>query len=89
MDYFANALTSATRKGLTNPRVHPLFLSLAGAYDESEDTPNISSVHEKDPRIFRSNYYTPAKNLPPLDIHFCGKNGVTKYVMLVIHCLQQ
>lgn len=77
MDYFVKAKESAMKKGLADPRVHPLFLSLAGAYDESEDTPNISSVHEEDSRIFRSNYYTPAKNLPPLDIHFCGKNGVT------------
>lgn len=44
-------------------------------YNEDEMSPDISSVSEDDPRALRSNYYTSPGDLPPLDIHFSGKNG--------------
>ena len=61
----------------TPPRVHPLLLSLAAVYDKSNDSPNISSVSEDDPRVLSNKYYTSPSDLPPLDIHFPGQNGAT------------
>jgi hypothetical protein len=77
MDNFAHGM----EKSPTLPCVHPLLLSLAGEYDESEESeynPNISSIDENDLRALRSNFYTPAESLPTLDIHFCAENGVTQ-----------
>ena len=57
--------------------VHPLFLSLTMAFAKSDKSPDIGSVSENDPRTLSNDYYTPPSNLPPLNIHFPGKNGVT------------
>ncbi|KAH9016602.1 hypothetical protein EDB84DRAFT_1567170 [Lactarius hengduanensis] len=70
-DYYFRANTSSP----TPLRIHPLLLSLMEAFREHEDSPNISSVSENDPKVLSSNYYTSPSNLPPLDIHFPGQNG--------------
>lgn len=70
-----NYYFQAKKRSPTPPRLHPLLLSLTDAYNESDKSPDISSVSEDDPRALRSNYYTSPGDLPPLDIHFSGKNG--------------
>jgi len=70
MNYFA----SANGRSPTPPRIHPLLLSLGLIFQESESSPNISSVSEDNPRVLSSNYYTSPKDLPPLDIHLPGQN---------------
>ncbi|KAH9012164.1 hypothetical protein EDB85DRAFT_1900508 [Lactarius pseudohatsudake] len=57
-------------------RIHPLLLSLMEAFKEGGVTVNISSVSENDPRILSNNLYTLARNLPLLNIHSPGQNGV-------------
>jgi hypothetical protein len=79
MNYYANAKQTCPEA----PHVHPLLLSLTEAYSESESAPNISSVSEDDPRALRSNHYTSPSDLPPLDIHFRGKNGASPSVKLM------
>ena len=80
MSYYKSAITRTH----THPRVHPLFLSLMAVFAESNQMPNISSVSESDLRAERENYYTSPNVLPPLDIHFDGKNGMAKTVTLMI-----
>ncbi|KAH9021447.1 hypothetical protein EDB85DRAFT_1895655 [Lactarius pseudohatsudake] len=70
-DYYFRANTSSP----TPLRIHPLLLSLIEAFREHEDSPNISSVSENDPKVLSSNYYASPSNLPLLDIHFPGQNG--------------
>ena len=74
MSYYKSAITRTH----THPRVHPLFLSLMAVFAESNQMPNISSVSESDLRAERENYYMSPNVLPPLDIHFDGKNGMAK-----------
>ena len=59
------------------PHVHPPFLSIAAAYNESSENPNISSVSEDNPRALRSNYYTSPNDVPPLDMNFKGHYSET------------
>ncbi|KAH9038878.1 hypothetical protein EDB85DRAFT_1887644 [Lactarius pseudohatsudake] len=70
-DYYFRANTSSP----TPLRIHLLLLSLMEAFREHEDSLNISSVSENNPKGLSSNYYTSPSNLPPLDIHFPGQNG--------------
>ena len=72
MNFFVDA-------GDRNPniaiRVHPLLLSLVAMIEASEDNPDMSSVSETDERALNSPYYNSPSTLPPLEIHFSGKNG--------------
>ncbi|KAF8262943.1 hypothetical protein EI94DRAFT_1704366 [Lactarius quietus] len=70
--------TNAIDRSEIHPCVHLLFLSLTKAISKSGNAPDISSVSENDPRALRSNYYTAPSDLPLLDIHFNGQNGMTK-----------
>jgi hypothetical protein len=72
---FADTEKKCQGEGRPCPRVHPLLVSLAAAFNQGDSAPNISSVSEDDPRVVRGNYYTPPDNLPPLEIHFDGQNG--------------
>lgn len=56
--------------------VHPLLLSLTAALNASTDSPNISSISENDPRVLSHKYYTSLSDLPPLEIHIAGQNGM-------------
>jgi hypothetical protein len=58
------------------PRVHPLLLSLAEVFKESEVSPDIGSISEDDPRVLGSEYFTSPSKFPPLDMHLSGQNGV-------------
>src|SRR6266581_3619512 len=75
MNYFVNANTRSP----TPPRVHPLLLSLALMFKESETSPNLSSVSEDNPKVLSSIYYASPKDLPPLDIHLPGQNGAVPF----------
>jgi len=57
-------------------RVHPLLLSLTSTIDACEENPDISTISEDDERVLRNQYYTSPSALPPLEIHFSGKNGL-------------
>ena len=70
MNYFEQA----SRRLRNPPRIHPLLLSLAEAWNASNSSPNFHSISENDPRVISSRYYTSASELPPLNIHFSG-NG--------------
>ena len=85
MNYYA----SASERSDQRPRIHPLLLSLTEAFQESKNSPNISSVSKDDLRAKRHNYYMPPINLPPLDIHFDGQNGMAQTVMVMILGLHQ
>lgn len=50
-------------------------MSLAAAYDESYESPKISTISEDDPRALSNNHYAQLIEFPPLDIHFPGQNG--------------
>ena len=73
MYYFVRASDGNTN----HLRVHPLFLSLTVEFAKSDKSPDIGSVSENDPRTLSDDYYTPPSDLPPLNIHFPGQNGVT------------
>ena len=45
--------------------------------------PNISSVSEDDIRAQRGNYCTPPDELPSLDIHFDGQEGMAQTMTIV------
>ena len=79
-----NLYVQAEERSDQRVRAHPLLLSLTAVYQESDNAPNISSVSEEDVRAQRSNYYTPLNELPPLDIHFNGQNGMAHTVMVMI-----
>ena len=83
MSYYKSAITRTH----TCPHIHLLFLSLMAVFTESNQMPNISSVSESDLRAERENYYMSPNVLPPLDIHFDGKNGMAQTVTLMILCL--
>ncbi|KAI9430693.1 hypothetical protein H4582DRAFT_2063481 [Lactarius indigo] len=70
MNYFVDANTSPTP-----PRVHPLLLSLALMFNESETSLNMRAVSEDNSKVLSSNYYTSPKDLPLLDIHLPGQNA--------------
>ncbi|KAH8991309.1 hypothetical protein EDB86DRAFT_2830868 [Lactarius hatsudake] len=72
VEYYFNANT----RGPIPLQIHPLLLSLMEVINKGEATVNISSVSENNPRILSSNFYTSAKNLPPLNIHSPGQNDV-------------
>ena len=74
MSYFRNTLKGPDPA----PRVHPLLLSLTAVYNESPKIPSISSVSEDDIRAQRGDYYTPPSELPSLDIHFDGQEGMAQ-----------
>src|SRR6266702_567607 len=75
MNYFVNVNTRSP----TPPCVHPLLLSLALMFKESETSPNLSSVSEDNPKVLSSIYYASPKDLPPLDIHLPGQNGAVPF----------
>ncbi|KAF8259620.1 hypothetical protein EI94DRAFT_1813058 [Lactarius quietus] len=50
--------------------VHPLLLSLCEAWNVSNDSPDIHSISENDPRVIGGIYYVPPSELPPLSAHF-------------------
>jgi hypothetical protein len=79
MTYFRNTLKGPDPA----PRVHPLLLSLAAVYNESPKMPNISSISEDDIRAQGGNYYTPPGELPSLDIHYDGQEGMAQTVTIV------
>jgi hypothetical protein len=72
VDYYCDAIT----RSHVPLRIHPLLLSLMEVFKEGGVTVNISSVSENDSRILSSNYYTSARDLPLLNIHSPGQNGV-------------
>jgi hypothetical protein len=39
--------------------------------------PKILSISEDDPRVLDSEHYTSPENLPPLEIHTPGQNGMS------------
>ncbi len=53
MNYFVNVNTRSP----TPPHVHPLLLSLALMFKESETSLNLSSVSEDNPKVLSSIYY--------------------------------
>ena len=57
--------------------IHPLLLSLVEAINKSEINPALSTISENDEAALKSNYYTSPSTLPPLEIHFSGKNGLS------------
>jgi len=59
-----------SRGSQTPPRVHPLLLSLSEAWCTSDISPDILAISEHDPRVFKSKYYVPPRELPPLGLHF-------------------
>jgi len=61
------------------PHVHPLLLSLALMFKDSETSLNLSSVSEDNPKVLSSIYYALPKDLPLLDIHLPGQNGVVLF----------
>lgn len=70
MDYYEEV-----SRGLpTPPRIHPLLLSLAEAWNASNSSPDLHSISESDPRVIGSQYYILASELPPLNTHFSGNN---------------
>lgn len=71
MNYFVRASEGSR----DCPRVHPLLLSLTAAFAKSDNSPDIGSVADNDPRTLRDGYYTSPSDLPPLNIHFPGQNG--------------
>src|ERR1019366_7557238 len=73
MNYFF-----AVKNSSPIPRVHPLLLSLAEVFKESETSPEISSISKDDPRVLNSKYYTTPSNFPPLDAHLSGQNGTSR-----------
>ena len=71
MNYF----DEVSRGSQSPPRVHTLLLSLSETWKVAHSTntsPNLNSISRNDPRVFGSQYYTLASDLPPLDIHFHG-----------------
>ena len=74
MNFFVNA---CNRNPNLTIRVHPLLLSFVGAINKSETNPALSTISENDKAAIRSNYYTSPSTLPPLEIHFLGKNGLS------------
>ncbi len=60
MNYFVNVNTRSP----TPPHVHPLLLSLALMFKESETSLNLSSVSEDNPKVLSSIYYASPKDLP-------------------------
>src|SRR6267378_3733282 len=78
-----------SRGSQTPPRVHPLLLSLSETWCASDISPNLSSISEDDPRVFKSKYYVPPRELPPLDASFSGDdlsdtNGMYSTCFLVL-----
>jgi hypothetical protein len=67
----------ANKRGTTSPHVHPLSLSLFVVLKKSRMSPEIGSVSEDDPRITDNTHYTLPSDLPSLNIHVPGKNGVS------------
>jgi hypothetical protein len=57
--------------------VHPLLLSLFVVLKKSRTSPEIGSVSEDDPGITDDTHYTSPSDLPSLNIHVPGKNGVS------------
>src|ERR1700761_8422927 len=74
MTYFRNTLKGPDPA----PCVHLLLLSLTAVYNDSPKMPSISSVSEDDIRAQRGDYYTPPSELPSLDIHFDGQEGMAQ-----------
>ena len=72
MDFYVDA---RERNPNLTIHIHPLFLSLTEAFQVSETNPDISAVSENDERTFGSRFYTSPNALPPLEMHFSGKNG--------------
>src|ERR1700761_45794 len=79
-----NFYVEAQERSDQHPRTHPLLLSLTEAYGESDNAPNISSVPKNDVRAQQNNYYMPPNELPPLDIHFDGQNGIAPIMTVMI-----
>src|SRR6266849_7462330 len=58
-------------------RIHPLLVSLTKAFHVSASSSDISSISENDKRASRSNFYTSPSEMPPLEIHSSGQNGLS------------
>ncbi|KAH9009920.1 hypothetical protein EDB83DRAFT_2322604 [Lactarius deliciosus] len=71
MNYFEEA----ARGCQTPPRVHPLLLSLAEAWNTSDTSPDIHSISENDPRVIGNPYYIVPSELPPLNSFIPGNNN--------------
>ncbi|KAH9069438.1 hypothetical protein EDB83DRAFT_2314462 [Lactarius deliciosus] len=71
MNYFEEA----ARGCQTPPRVHPLLLSLAEAWNTSDTSLDIHSISENDPRVIGNPYYIVPSELPPLNSFIPGNNN--------------
>lgn len=58
-------------------RVHPLVLSLSEAFQASSTNPDIGTVSENDERALESELYTSPSEMPLLEIHIPGQNGLS------------
>jgi hypothetical protein len=58
------------------PRIHPLLLSLAEAFNRNDKSPDMMQVSEDDPRVLSSKDYVPPGEFPPLEIHLFDENSV-------------
>ena len=74
MDFYLNAISKSPKIPI---RVHPILLSLTEAMNESMMNPDIKTVSENDERVLKQDIYTPPSELPPLEIHICGGNGLS------------
>jgi hypothetical protein len=59
------------------PRIHPILLSLAEAFNKSNKSPELNLVSEEDPRVIGKKDYTPPSEFPPLEIHLYEGNSVS------------
>ncbi|KAH9011051.1 hypothetical protein EDB84DRAFT_1569995 [Lactarius hengduanensis] len=71
MNYFEEAAKGCQ----TPPRVHPLLLSLAEAWNTSDTSPDIHSISENDPRVIGNPYYIVPSELPPLNSYIRRNNN--------------
>ena len=74
MDFYLNAISKSPKIPI---RVHPILLSLTEAMNESMMNPDIKTVSENDERVLKQDIYTPPSELPPLEIHIRGGNGLS------------
>ena len=74
MDFYLNAISKSPKIPI---RVHLILLSLTEAMNESMMNPDIKTVSENDERVLKQDIYTPPSELPPLEIHIHGGNGLS------------
>ena len=72
-----NFYEARSRSSNSTIRIHPLLLSLTETIDASETNPDISAISENDERALGHRFYTSPSELPPLEIHFSGRCGLS------------